>query len=40
MIILGANQLDRKDGAKILAEVQELAKIVGDKGTVSKTIIN
>ncbi|XP_051158719.1 NADH-ubiquinone oxidoreductase 75 kDa subunit, mitochondrial [Leptopilina boulardi] len=35
MIILGANQLDRKDGAKILAEVQELAKIVGDKGTIS-----
>lgn len=35
MIVLGSNQLDREDGAKILAEVQELAKTVGDKGSIS-----
>lgn len=39
MIILGANQLDRKDGARLLAEAQELTKVIGDKATVSLTII-
>ncbi|XP_033227840.1 NADH-ubiquinone oxidoreductase 75 kDa subunit, mitochondrial-like [Belonocnema kinseyi] len=31
IVILGADQLSRKDGAKILAETQELAKIIGEK---------
>ena len=38
LVILGADQLSRKDGAKILAETQQLAKIVGEKANVSRIL--
>lgn len=34
LVILGANQLSRKDGAKILFETQSLAKALGDNSKV------
>lgn len=34
MVILGADQLTRKDGAQILAETQALAKALGDNSKV------
>lgn len=35
LVILGADQLTRKDGAKILYETQALAKALGDNSNVN-----
>lgn len=35
LVILGADQLTRKDGAKILYETQALAKALGDNSKVN-----
>jgi len=35
LVILGADQLTRKDGTKILYETQALAKALGDNSKVS-----
>ena len=35
MVILGAEQLTRKDGAKILAETQALCKVIETQSKVS-----
>lgn len=40
LIILGANQLTRKDGARILYETQTLTKALGDNSKVNFLLIS